>query len=135
MACGVSFSQTNYAERDLAIAYASEFLSCDPTNVSSYVHSVSATANDEILGVLAATTAIITGEHEGKVFDILAQVNTNLNLFAVIENPEAVLDEETVFQLQELVIKLHGVAAAVIPPPDGVAMRLVPPIAPLYNDQ
>ena len=84
------------------------------------------------LPVIAAATAIAMGSSEGPLFTSLgkaAGAGSDAVMAAAVD-PASVLDEESMALVQQLVIELRGVAAAVIPPPATAPMNLVPPIVP-----
>ncbi len=100
-----------------------------PAMVSDLVGKVSV----DLVPVLAAATAVAVGGAEGPVFESLStgMDSAVVSLVqAAAQDPYASLGEDTVAMLQQLVIELRGVAAAVIPPPATAPMNLVPPLVP-----
>jgi hypothetical protein len=84
----------------------------------------------KLVPVLAASTAIAMGSSEGPVFDSLAMVADSTGVAALGDaaaDPASVMTEDSVALIQQLVIEMRGVAAAVIPPPATAGMNLVPP--------
>ena len=82
------------------------------------------------LPVLAAATAVAVGSAEGPVFSALFGSSAGEAIGAAAADPLSVLGEDGLAAVQQLVIELRGVAAAVIAPPATAPMNLVPPIVP-----
>lgn len=89
-----------------------------------------------VLPVAAASTAIAVGSTEGPVMTSITTAAgtgtpTANSVAAAAVDPVAVLGADTVALVQQLVIELRGVAAAVVPPPATAPAPLVPPVVPV----
>ena len=88
-----------------------------------------------VLPVAAASTAIAVGSTEGPVMASITQAagpgtDAAKSVTAAAVDPASVLGADTVALVQQLVIELRGVAAAVVPPPATSPANLVMPVVP-----
>ena len=101
-------------------------------NAAKMESSLAGKLDKSLLPVIAASTAIAVGNTEGPVMTAITQAAgpsaQGVNAAAV--DPAAVLGADSVALVQQLVIELRGVAAAVVPPPATAPANLIPPIVP-----
>lgn len=123
-----------------ALIYTRAFL-LSGENAPQMVSSAASQMDDKVVPALAAATAVAMGSNSGPVFDSLVQAAGGAGsaggnaVVAAAQDPTTALSGDSLALVQQLVIELRGVAAAVIPPPSTAPLKLVPPIVPQGTTQ
>ncbi len=123
-----------------ALIYTRAFL-LSGESAPQMVSSAASQLDDKVVPALAAATAVAMGSSSGPVFDSLTQAAGGAGtaggnaVAAAAQDPTTALSGDSLALVQQLVIELRGVAAAVIPPPATAPLKLVPPVIPVGTTQ